>query len=249
MQAKTIVKFIFSIIASLALLCIIFPNDGIPFFGTKLKFPSIAEVIKTPVDSALIGEAPKDVINKRKSDLDIAKENEFRSFCETNPARFFMPNNDVTYFDNLFKDCKNITYVDFSTFKFSYNNIKYTSASDCLYAASNLIQCKMSSAANNILSSTPHMFADCFSLIKFDANNFTAASVINASYMFSRCSSLEDGSQFNNLTFNSLENAKHIFSGASHLKNINIEIDPNLPLSSNMKLIVIGNTSKISKLK
>jgi trk system potassium uptake protein TrkA len=32
-------------------------------------------------------------------------------------------------------------------------------------------------------------------------------------------------------------------------KNINIEIDPNLPLSSNMKLIVIGNTSKISKLK
>ena len=91
MQAKTIVKFIFSIIASLALLCIIFPNDGIPFFGTKLKFPSIAEVIKTPVDSALIGEAPKDVINKRKSDLDIAKENEFRSFCETNPARFFMP--------------------------------------------------------------------------------------------------------------------------------------------------------------
>ena len=74
MQAKTIVKFIFSIIASLALLSIIFPNDGIPFFGTKLKFPSIAEVIKTPVDSALIGEAPKDVINKRKSDLDIAKK-------------------------------------------------------------------------------------------------------------------------------------------------------------------------------
>lgn len=32
-------------------------------------------------------------------------------------------------------------------------------------------------------------------------------------------------------------------------KNINIEIDPKLPLSSNMKLIVIGNTSKISKLK
>ena len=32
-------------------------------------------------------------------------------------------------------------------------------------------------------------------------------------------------------------------------KNINIEIDPNLPLCSNMKLIVIGNTSKISKLK
>jgi trk system potassium uptake protein TrkA len=32
-------------------------------------------------------------------------------------------------------------------------------------------------------------------------------------------------------------------------KNINIEIDPNFPLSSNMKLIVIGNTSKISKLK
>ena len=32
-------------------------------------------------------------------------------------------------------------------------------------------------------------------------------------------------------------------------KNINIEIDPNLPLSSNMKLIVIGKILKISKLK
>lgn len=103
MQAKTIVKFIFSIIASLALLSIIFPNDGITFFGTKLKFPSIAEVIKAPADSIMTGEAPKDVIEKRKSDLDIAKENEFKSFCETNPARFFMPNNDVAYFDNLFK--------------------------------------------------------------------------------------------------------------------------------------------------
>lgn len=103
MQVKTIVKFIFSIIAALALLCIVFPDEGIGFFGTNLKFPSLSEVFKAPIDSTLAGDAPKDVINKRKSDLDIAKENEFKQFCETNPARFYLPNDDITYLDEFFK--------------------------------------------------------------------------------------------------------------------------------------------------
>ncbi len=105
MQATTIVKFIFSIIASLAIICLLFPDGGINFFGTKLEFPSLSEVFDTPNDSTANdnSSSPKDVITQRKSDLDIKKENEFKKFCETSPARFFMPDNDVTYLDKFFK--------------------------------------------------------------------------------------------------------------------------------------------------
>ncbi len=103
MQAKSILNFIIAIIASLAVLCIIFPDDGIDLFGTSLKFPSIAEVIEVPNDTIIDIDAPKAIIEKRKSDLEIAKENEFKSFCESNPARFFMPDDDVSYLDEFFK--------------------------------------------------------------------------------------------------------------------------------------------------
>lgn len=104
MQAKSVLKFILAVLASLGLLCIIFPNDGMSFFGTTLKFPSIAEVISVDKDSvAAPQESPKDIIEKRKSDLEIAKENEFKKFCETSPARFFLPNDDIAYLDNFFK--------------------------------------------------------------------------------------------------------------------------------------------------
>mgnify|MGYP006923227944 CR=1 FL=1 len=44
------------------------------------------------------------------------------------PCLKICPNNsaDVLNLISLFKDCKNITYVDFSTFKFHYNNRNYS---------------------------------------------------------------------------------------------------------------------------
>ena len=98
-----VLKFTLSIFAALAFISIIFPDDGISFFGTKLEFPSLSEVFEIPVDSTANEESPQEVIEKRKSSLDIAKENEFKTFCETNPARFHMPNDDITYLDPFFK--------------------------------------------------------------------------------------------------------------------------------------------------
>lgn len=104
-MASTVLKFVFSIFGALALLCIIFPDDGITIGSIKYEFPSLSEVFEVSNDSTTttVDEAPQDVIKKRKSDLEIAKENEFNKFCETNPARFYMPNNDVTYMDKFFK--------------------------------------------------------------------------------------------------------------------------------------------------
>lgn len=102
-MASMVLKFTLSIFAALAFICIIFPDDGISLFGTKLEFPSLSEVFEVPIDSTANEEAPQDVIEKRKSNIDIAKENEFKAFCETDPARFYMPNNNVAYLDPFFK--------------------------------------------------------------------------------------------------------------------------------------------------
>lgn len=102
--ATTILKFIISVFVALAFLCVIFPDDGVPFFGVNLEFPSLSEVFEVSKDTtSTSSETPKNIISKRKSDLDIKKENEFKSFCETNPARFYLPNNDITYLDSFFK--------------------------------------------------------------------------------------------------------------------------------------------------
>ena len=103
MQAKTILKFILAILASLALLCVIFPKDGIYFFGTILRFPSIAEVLKVEKNSDVEAPSPQEIISQRKSELNIKEENEFTIFCETSPARIYLPNNDVAYLDPFFR--------------------------------------------------------------------------------------------------------------------------------------------------
>lgn len=131
--------------------------------------------------------------------------------------------NNLVHLDNLFIACRNITYIDFSTFKFRYNNKDYNSAISCLSGTFNLIQCKMSSSANT-LRNTESMFSLCKSLIKFETNGFTALNITDASKMFMHCSSLKDGSQFKSLTFNNLIYAPYIFYGASNLENINFEI-------------------------
>ena len=72
-MASMVLKFTLSIFAALAFICIIFPDDGISLFGTKLEFPSLSEVFEVPIDSTANEEAPQDVIEKRKSNIDIAK--------------------------------------------------------------------------------------------------------------------------------------------------------------------------------
>ena len=103
MQAKTILKFILVVLASLALLCVVFPEEGIKFFGTTLRFPSIAEVISIKDNKVVEAPDPEKVISQRLADLNIKEENEFTIFCETNPARIYLPNNDVAYLDPFFK--------------------------------------------------------------------------------------------------------------------------------------------------
>lgn len=69
MRAHKIVVFIFSIIASLALISIVFPEEGITIRNIHLSFPSISEVLGIEERNRPKSEAeqysPEEILSQR----------------------------------------------------------------------------------------------------------------------------------------------------------------------------------------
>lgn len=111
MNAWKTVLFTFCTIIGLLLICIFFPADGIKVGNVTLRFPSIDEAL-TPVAS-FQGPSLSAEERKQLEALTTAKRAEFDEFCASNPARFYMPQNDTTYLDTFFEalDSANINPV------------------------------------------------------------------------------------------------------------------------------------------
>ncbi len=104
MKAWKTVLFIFSTLAGLAAICLFFPKDGINIGGITLEFPSLAETISPAPqpESGNTQPVDKEVQNQLDA-LHNAKKKEFDDFCKNSPTRIYMPGNDLTYLDPLFK--------------------------------------------------------------------------------------------------------------------------------------------------
>lgn len=107
MKAYKIVIFIFSILAMLALISWSFPEEGMDIGQVKLEFPSLSEILAVndgPEEPVL---SPEELLQQRLDALVNAKDNEFLDYILHSEARFHMPNNDLTYFDDLFVKLEN----------------------------------------------------------------------------------------------------------------------------------------------
>ncbi len=117
MKAKVIVIFIFGVLAALALLCYLFPADGITIGNIKFELPSLHEVLAVKSDtvqSDSIGDIPTDpdeLFKYQLKNMNADDQKSFMEFCEKNPARLYMPNDDLTYFDSLFVAMENAEAV------------------------------------------------------------------------------------------------------------------------------------------
>lgn len=107
MKAYKIVIFIFSVLAILALVSFTFPSEGIDAAGVHLDFPSLSEVLATNEDSSEPQLSPEELLEQRLNALVSAKDNEYLEYCQNSEARIYMPNNDLTYFDDLFVQLEN----------------------------------------------------------------------------------------------------------------------------------------------
>lgn len=102
MKLSGTLKFFATVVALLALLCIVFPSDGIAIGGTELRFPKLHKV--------LVREKQKDIkelLPPEQEARDLTGITDSIADCRhtifESQIRFWLPNDDVTLFDPFFK--------------------------------------------------------------------------------------------------------------------------------------------------
>lgn len=113
MKLTTTLKFFLAVIALLALLCLIFPKNGIPLGGSNadpadstadnhasLRFPTLHQVLvrekQKDIDSIISARPARDLTGA----LDTAIDSYQTLFCSH--QRFWVPDDDVAFFDRFF---------------------------------------------------------------------------------------------------------------------------------------------------
>ncbi len=99
MKAHSILLFILSAIAALAVLCQVFPSDGIQLGPVTLRMPSLEEILRGEEDE---GETPEELMARRMAAIREARKNDFLDFFANDPARIHLPQDDLAFFDSLF---------------------------------------------------------------------------------------------------------------------------------------------------
>ena len=111
MKSYETLLFIASLAVGLVLMALFFPPQGLSLpGGTVLRFPSLSEVLATPdnpeeetaEEDTLPELSPEEIMEQRMAALHAARDSEFVAAIAQNPARFFMPQEDVTYLDTFF---------------------------------------------------------------------------------------------------------------------------------------------------
>lgn len=96
MKRSRIVLFLFSVIACLAVLCAVFPEGGV----LGLRFPQLGDVLSAAEPAGAL--SPEELIEQRRQAVLAAQRNEYQAFFREDPARFYLPDGDVRFFDELF---------------------------------------------------------------------------------------------------------------------------------------------------
>lgn len=107
MKAYKIVLFIFSVLGILAFVSFIFPTEGLKAGPVVLEFPSLSEVLATKGTQQEPELSPEELYQQRLQALVNSKDGEYLSYINNSESRFYFPNNDVTFFDDLFLKLEN----------------------------------------------------------------------------------------------------------------------------------------------
>ena len=110
MKAYKTLLFILSIILMLALISFSFPEEGVPFAGRTLYFPSITEVLTNEGDASSAMEKMNELeeqLRLQRDSLAMAYQDSlsfYLNFFKTSPARIHLPADNWDYFNDLFGD-------------------------------------------------------------------------------------------------------------------------------------------------
>lgn len=114
MRVSRIVLFIFTVLAGLAALCYLMPEEGVTAGPVEIELPTLTEVMSNEADSTLLAaeeqsafkgeDAPatvEELVEKRIQQLRVEKEQEFKEFKDSSETRIYMA--DSTYLDPFFR--------------------------------------------------------------------------------------------------------------------------------------------------
>ena len=118
MKPYKILVFIISTVAILATICYLFPKDGIEVVGRHLFFPTIDEVIgikqtksaaekMAELEVSIKIQVQQDSIHRAKEEARQDSIRFYHNFFETHQARFYLPQNDYSFFNELFTAMEN----------------------------------------------------------------------------------------------------------------------------------------------
>ena len=96
MRRYQIVLFVFGVIAALAVLCAVFPEEGL--WG--LRFPQLSDILSAAEKDE--GPSPEELIQLRRQAVLAAEKDQYQNYFREDPARFYVPDDDYTFFDEFF---------------------------------------------------------------------------------------------------------------------------------------------------
>ena len=102
MKPAKILIFIILIISALASICLFFPKGGISIGKAHLHFPSLDDVFLKQEQAKVEIKEIDSVELKQLNDLKDTLQ-QYRAILTEGQGHFYLPNDDVTYFDNIFQ--------------------------------------------------------------------------------------------------------------------------------------------------
>ena len=100
MKRSQVLLFIISAIALLAVICAVFPEEGLALGRATLQWPSLTEVLEG--DGQDKGPSPEEIVAERNKAARAEKKEEYERYFREDPARFYLPGDDLHFFDRFF---------------------------------------------------------------------------------------------------------------------------------------------------
>ena len=132
-------------------------------------------------------------------------------------------NNKLDSMKGLFKNCSNITSIEFKNFDFS--NVVDTS--EMFQNCSSLKTISFGNNGATKVITMSYMFSNCSSLLSIDLNNYDTSLVTDMSYLFTNCSTLES-LNLSSLKTNKVKNMNSMFESCSNLTQLKQNFDTSL---------------------
>ena len=93
MKKSYIVLFLFSVIAVLAVMCLVVPE------GSALRFPRLCDIFAPAQEQ---GPSPEELLEQRREAALAAEQDQSQAFFREDPARFYLPDGNERFFDEVF---------------------------------------------------------------------------------------------------------------------------------------------------